>query len=348
MKQTFYSIEIAEIKKESPDAVSIVFKIPEELKQQFSYSAGQYLTIKTEIKGKEIRRAYSLCAAAFEGEWRIVVKRVKDGIFSNFANSELSAGMFLDLMPAQGNFILSKKAYKNIVFFAAGSGITPIFSMIKTMLNDKTEQEIILFYSNKISEQTIFKSKLDELSQKYSNRFKLFYIFTQENNQTELLNGRIDKQRCDALLSTYCTNKIDEAYICGPNEMLNDIKQSLKDYGLNSENIHFELFNAPEEIDSLANEDSIQKKINLIIDGDSFEFSMNSNDSNILKSGIDAGIDLPYACLNGVCCSCRAKILKGEAKMKKNFALDADEVDAGYVLCCQTYPLSDLQISFDE
>jgi ring-1,2-phenylacetyl-CoA epoxidase subunit PaaE len=130
--------------------------------------------------------------------------------------------------------------------------------------------------------------------------------------------------------------------------MLNDIKESLKDYGLNSENIHFELFNAPDEIDNLANEDSIQKKINLIIDGDSFEFSMNSNDSNILKSGIDAGIDLPYACLNGVCCSCRAKILKGEAKMKKNFALDADEVDAGYVLCCQTYPLSDLQISFDE
>jgi len=354
MSNTLHDLKISEIKKETKDCVSITFEIPENLKNEFSFISGQYLTLQRRIDGEDVRRAYSLCSAPFEGIHKVAIKQIKDGVFSTFANNLLSKEDTLQVMSPMGSFIIDTQSdiSKNYVFYAAGSGITPIISMIKSILFSKQESKITLFYGNKESSTIIFKDDLEKLQSTYSDRIKIVYIFSKEKREDALNEGRINKEKNKKLISTYLNNQtIDSVYLCGPESMIFDIKESMIENGVNKENIHFELFTTSSAKDTKNEntDNTFQSTITIELDGESVDFEMNSSESNILDMAHDEGIDVPFACKGGVCCTCKAKITIGEVSMDVNYALEEDEVEEGYILTCQSHPKTkEVSISFDE
>lgn len=353
MKPTFNTLKISEIRKETEETVSIQFEIPEELKSDYQFVSGQYLTLKTDVDGEEIRRSYSLCSAPYENEWRVAVKQVESGKFSTYANTELKAGMKLDVMTPTGNFQLKpdNSQSKNYLLIAAGSGVTPIISIAKTILREEPDSYVTFFFGNKGFHSIIFREAIEGLKNKYIDRLRIIHVLSRESLGTPILKGRIDAEKCTQLVKAFMPNeKIDEAFICGPEEMILGAKESLSNFGMNAENIHFELFgtgntgNKKREINP-----QLDANVSIILDGDTLEIELDSNGENILDAAQKAGADLPFACKGGVCCTCKAKILEGTASMDVNYALEPDEVEAGYVLTCQAHPTSDkLVVSFDD
>ncbi len=356
MTPKFHSIEISDVRRETEDTVSIAFNIPEELKNEYSYKSGQYLTLKADINGEEIRRSYSLCSAPHEHEWRVAIKEVENGQFSTYANNELAAGMMMDVMTPTGNFILepNESNNKSYVLFAAGSGITPVISIAKTALEKEPESQVTLIYGNRGISSIIFREEIEALKNKYMNRLRVVHVLSRESLGNKIQKGRIDLDKANAIYTQILSDgPIDDVYICGPEDMILAVKESMSNNGVDSKHIHFELFTSPllkeEKISLPTNSPKINSNVSIIIDGDTYHLNLSSTGQTVLDAAHEAGADLPYACKGGVCCTCKAKIIEGTVSMDVNYALEQDEVEAGYILSCQSHPTSDkLVISFDD
>ena len=354
MTPVFHSLKIADLRRETKDTVSVALEVPDELKKDYSFFSGQYLTFKLMVDGEEIRRSYSLCSSPFENEWRVAIKQVEDGRFSTFANNELKKGTVLEVMTPTGHFKVETNPAneKHYVLFAAGSGITPIISIIKSVLKNEPNSRITFFYGNKNFASIIFREEIEALKNEYIDRLSVVHILSRESLGNALQKGRIDAEKCEKLIKTFLQHEtIDGVYVCGPEQMIHAVKDSFINHGVESKKIHFELFGVPVSAKAEVTEpmENILAHVTVIMDGDALEIALNSNDENVLDAAQKAGADLPFACKGGVCCTCKAKILEGTARMEVNYALEEEEVEAGYILTCQAHPTSEkLVVSFDE
>lgn len=351
----FYPLTVKSIRRETADCVSVAFDVPVSLKETFQFIQGQYLTLKTTIGGEEVRRSYSICSSPLEAELRVAIKAVTKGVFSTYANEVLEAGEVLEVMPPMGRFYtpLSPSNRKHYVAFAAGSGITPVMSILKTVLQTEPESSFTLVYGNKNRHSIIFKEELEALKNKYMNRLSLYHILSREFIDSPLLSGRITGEKCVKMLESIIdAPHTDEFFLCGPEEMIFAVKESLEAAGVDKKKVHFELFTTsaqparPKTV--VAAEDGAKCKVSVKLDGRTFEMEMKFGEDTILDAALKQGADLPFACKGGVCCTCRAKIMEGEVEMGVNYALEPEEVEAGYVLTCQSFPISEkVTVDFD-
>ena len=353
----FHKIKIKDIYKETSDCSVITFDVPENLADEFKFRQGQHLTLKADIDGKDTRRSYSLCSSPADNQWQVAVKTIAGGAFSNFINSTLKSGDTLEIMEPSGMFgvEIQPKVPKNYLFFAAGSGITPVLSMIKTHLALEPDATCKLFYANRTAKSIIFKEALEQLRNQYFGRLEIYYFLTKERRDIELFNGRFD----DAKMKVLTKNFIDipdtnEVFLCGPEEMVNYVSNYLVEAGLPKELIHFELFvtGLTEEDKKRAERLSQQNvegvEVTIVDAGKEFQLTMTKDFDNILDAALAAGADLPFACKGGVCSTCKCEILEGSVEMKINYALSEKEVSQNLVLSCQAVPTSEkVKVDFD-
>lgn len=344
----FHKVNIQEIKQETADAVSVVFKIPENLKADFKFKAGQYITLQKEINNEEIRRAYSICSTPNSGEIRVAIKKVENGIFSTYATSSLKVGDEIEISVPEGRFLLNTEANKNYIGFAAGSGITPILSMVKTVLETESTSNFTLVYGNKSIADTIFFDELEQLKTTYLDRFKLHYIYSRENVKNGL-RGRIDGNVTNYFVKNmYKETTFDAAFLCGPEEMIKDVSKTLGNNKIAKENIHFELFTASVDKEKAAQVKEGQTEITVLLDDEETTFTMSQTD-DLLAASLRNDLDAPYSCQGGVCSSCLCKVTEGKAVMVKNSILTDSEIEEGFVLACQAFPTtSKIVIDFDD
>lgn len=345
----FHSIKVADIYKETKDCAVISFDIPDDLKSEFQFKQGQHLTLRTIIDGNEVRRSYSLCSSPIENKWKVAVKKINEGLFSTFVNEKLRKGDVLDVMPPNGTFFteVDPKKSKNYIAFAAGSGITPILSIIKTHLALEPESTFKLFYLNRTVKSIVFKEEIEQLKNRYFNRFEIFHFLTKEHRPSELFNGRFTKEKIQTLTEKIIdVPQVDACFICGPEEMIYLLRDELTNAGLQKDKIHFELFTSGiSEEDKKRISKIIEKKVEgtevTIIDGGKeFHFVMGDDFDNILDGALAAGADLPFACKGGVCSTCRCKVVEGTTEMKLNYSLEEEELAKNYILSCQAVPTS--------
>ena len=353
----FHPLRVARVMPETREAIVVTFDAPGEDAAAFRYAAGQHLTLRAQIDGEEVRRSYSICAAAQEQQLRIAIKRVDDGLFSSWAVEHLVPGQLVEVMEPAGHFNvpLEPGASRHHVAFAAGSGITPVLSLIKTTLAAEPGSRFTLFYGNRSSSSVIFKEELEDLKDRYLSRLNLVFILSREQQDVELFNGRIDAGKCDELLRRWIDPAdIDLAYICGPQTMMEQVAASLMAHGLAKTSIKMELFASALPLQPRAARLAKVKgsqgcKVTVIQDGRSREFAFQKNDKTLLDAALEQGIELPYACKGGVCSTCRCKLIKGEVDMDANYSLEDYELARGFILACQSFPVTDeLLIDFDQ
>lgn len=346
----FHSIKIADIYKETKDCSVLSFEIPQELKQEFQYKQGQHLTLRSIINGQDTRRSYSLCSSPIENTWKIAVKKINGGLFSTYVNDTLKKGDTIEVMAPNGEFnvAINTDKPKNYIVFAAGSGITPILSIIKTHLISEPNSTFKLFYLNRTVKSIIFKEEIEQLKNTYFDRFEIFHFLTKEHRSIELLNGRFTQEKLQILTKNIIDiPSTDECFICGPEQMIFLIRDELVAAGLDKNKIHYELFTSGiTEEDKARMAKIVEKKVEgtdvTIIDGGKeFHFVMDDDFDNILDGALAAGADLPFACKGGVCSTCKCKVVSGTVEMKINYALDENEVAKGLVLSCQAVPTSE-------
>lgn len=346
----FHSLTIKSIATVTDKSVAITFDIPEHLKDTFSFKAGQYITLKTTINGEEIRRDYSICASKSSGNLTVAVKEVEDGTFSIYANNQLKAGDTLEVAEPNGRFIFEPNAAKTrtVAAFAAGSGITPILSIAKTLLEDEPFSNFILVYGNKILADAMFVEDLLQLKKHYENRFHAHFIYSQ-SQETDALFGRIEKSTVNLIVKNkYKDVSIESFYLCGPVEMIHTVKDVLIENGVKEKAISFELFTAPVDPNAKVKLPTGHTKITVFVDDEEFEFNM-SQDQSILEAALKQDIDAPYSCQGGICSSCVARLTEGEAKMRQNNILTDSEVADGLILTCQAHPTTDkVVIDYDD
>lgn len=347
---TFYKLQIKEIKRETPSAVSIVFNIPIELQNNYTFIAGQYLNLKLTLDGEELRRAYSICSSPKSGELRISVKEVPNGKFSKFANQNLKVGDLLEVAAPEGKFTFEPKSekQKNYLGFAAGSGITPLLSILQDVLENEPLSSFVLVYGNKSVAETIFNSQLHHLQQHYVGRLFVHFVYSQEKIEGELF-GRIEKSTVNFVLNTKHSEKeFDTFYLCGPEEMINVVSSVLKEKNVAEKNIKFELFSSSTTENTAAASHEGHTKVTVMVDDDVATFEM-SQKQTILEAALKQGVDAPYSCQGGICSSCLARITEGTAVMRKNSILTDSEIAEGLVLTCQAHPTSaTIYVDFDD
>lgn len=350
----FVSLEIKEVVKETADAVSVEFKVPSESANDFKFIQGQYLTLKLNVNGEEIRRSYSICSGVGE-ELRVAVKRVAGGKGSNYIFDNYKAGQKAEVMIPMGNFYSEMNAAnkKNYVLFAGGSGITPMLSIIKTVLASEPLSTIVLMYGNRDEAATIFKKEIDDLALVNQNRLKVFHVFDKPANKTEeIYTGLMTKEKDLLLIDKHVDLKLDNVFfICGPTPMMENAKTALETLKIEKEKIHIEYFAAPVEavpVVASVGDGSVDSVATVILDGDEFTVNIKAN-QNVLEALLNKNIDAPYACQGGSCCTCRAKLIEGKVQMIVNYALLDSEVEAGYILTCQSIPLTDkIVVNYDK
>jgi ring-1,2-phenylacetyl-CoA epoxidase subunit PaaE len=346
----FKKLIIKEIKRETKDAVSIVFNIPTELQPNYEFVAGQYLNIRLTLDGEEIRRAYSICSSPESGELRIAVKAVKNGKFSQFANTKLKAGDILEVGKPEGKFTFEPQAdrQKNYAAFVAGSGITPAISILKSVLKSEPRSSFVLVYGNKSPEETIFHQELHDLQSQYTGRLFVHYVFSQAKVDGELF-GRIDKSTVNFVLNTkHKELAFDKFYLCGPEEMINTVSAVLKEHNVAEKNIKFELFSSSSSENKIEKSLEGHTKITIMVDDEETTFEM-SQKQTILEAALKQGVDAPYSCQGGICSSCLARVKSGTAEMKKNSILSDKEIADGLVLTCQAHPTSaEIMVDYDD
>jgi ring-1,2-phenylacetyl-CoA epoxidase subunit PaaE len=357
MSAHFHKLKIKEVRRETPECVSIAFDVPEELKEHFLYKQGQYLTIRTNINGEEIRRSYSVCSSPFDNELRIAVKKIDEGIFSGYANEQLKKGDEIEAMPPMGKFFtqLNEAHKKSYVAFAAGSGITPVLSIIKTTLYTEPNSQFTLVYGNRNRHSIIFKEDIEAIKNKFINRFRVIHILSREKMDAPINFGRIDGEKCKALFENIIDAAgTDEFFICGPEEMIFSVKRFLEERSVDRKKIHFELFTTPEikkqttNINKTNSSSDFKSKVTIKLDGTSFDFDLAFEGDSILNAALKLGADLPFACKGGVCCTCRAKLINGEVDMDANFSLEPEEIEQGFILTCQSHPRTEkVVVNFD-
>lgn len=355
----FYQLKVKEVRPETADCVSVAFEIPQELQESYRFAPGQYLTFRSNMNGGEIRRSYSICAGPSDNELRVAIKKVDGGKFSTYANDTLKAGDILDVMTPMGKFSPKKtdSATKHYLAFAAGSGITPIMSIMKSVLETEPGSRFTLVYGNRNRNTIIFREQIEALKNLYMERLSVYHIMSRELMDVPLFNGRIDAQKCTDFSKTLIDiQSVDEAFICGPEDMILSVRQQLVDLGLDSTNIHIELFTSPDQpkethekwVAEHNSDASSMSKVSITLDGITFDMELAYNGDSILDAALKHGADLPYACKGGVCCTCRAKVTEGAVDMEVNYALEKDEVEKGFVLTCQAHPKTDrVVIDFD-
>ena len=343
----FHPLMVKEVKKETEQCVSVSFEMPESLRETYAFTQGQHITLKTVIDGHEVRRNYSLCSSPLDNEWRIAIKNVPEGLFSTWANKQLKSGMMLEVMPPTGRFYtaLDANAHKNYLAIAAGSGITPIMSIIHTTLRAEPNSTFTLIYGNRNRSSIIFKEQLEALKDKFLHRFRLVHILSRERTGSDINHGRIDAAKCQTLAQSLLhLPGVDACFLCGPEPMIMDAKATLEAAGLPKERIHFELFSsaashrpkAITDVAAIANQPTAE--VTLTIDGLESSFKLAYLGNSILDAALHHGSQLPYACKGGVCCTCKAKLVEGKVEMDVVYGLEPDEIEAGYVLTCQSHP----------
>lgn len=346
---SFYKLAIKEIIRETADAVSILFNVPEELQSNYSFVAGQYVNLKVTLDGQEIRRAYSICAAPQSGELRIAVKSVKNGFFSKFANEKLSVGNVIEVGTPEGKFMFEPKAdrQKNYAAFVAGSGITPVFSIIKSVLEEEPNSTFVLVYGNKSEKETIFHNQLHNLQLQYVGRLFVQYVYSQSTADNALL-GRIDHTTVNYVLkSKHAEMEFSKYFLCGPEEMIQIVTAALKENNVSDSDIKFELFSTSSSGSKADVGASGHTSISILVDDEETTFEM-SQQQTVLEAALKQGLDVPYSCQGGICSSCICKITEGAAEMKKNQILSDAEVAEGLTLACQAYPTTaTIKIDFD-
>lgn len=352
----FHPLKIKSVKKETADCVSVSFDVPSDLENVFSFSEGQNITIRQVLDGNEVRRSYSLCTAPHEKELKVAIKAVDGGVFSSFAQS-LKKGDTLEILPPVGKFNakLTKPAGKYLAI-AAGSGITPVISIIKHSLQTDTESTFTLLYGNRSRNAIIFFEELEAIKNKYMDRFNFINVLSREKTDAAINYGRIDRAKLEALSAVIDYHHMDSIYLCGPEEMIFGASDFLRERGIDKSKIHFELFTTPgqtklatsKKVETDKEDVGPKSNITVKLDGRSFDFDLGLHSMSILDAALQQGADLPYACKGGVCCTCRAKLVSGEVSMDVNYALEQEEVEAGFILTCQSHPRSEkVVVDFD-
>lgn len=354
----FYPLTVSEVRHETRDSVVLTLEVPEDHKDKFRFIQGQYLTFRTRIDGEEIRRSYSICAAVQDAQLRVGIKKVLDGRFSSWANDHIAAGDVLEAMPPMGSFFvpLDPANRKYYVAFAGGSGITPVLGIIKTTLLAEPESCFTLFYGNRASGTIMFREELEDIKNNNLSRFQLVHVLDREKQDVELFNGILDREKCELLLKHWVNaTDIDTAFICGPEAMMLQVAAALQAAGLEKQQIKFELFTSQGQRGGRKGPAQPAAKTEnvchatIVIDGRARLLDMHKGDKTILDAALEEGLELPYACKGGVCSTCRALLSEGEVEMDANFALEDYEVQRGYILTCQSYPITDkIVVDFDQ
>jgi ring-1,2-phenylacetyl-CoA epoxidase subunit PaaE len=347
MSQSFHPLTIADVRRETPEAISIRFAVPDEMREDFAFTSGQYLTLRTELDGTEVRRSYSICSGMDEGELRVAIKRLDGGLFSSFANAKLKPGDTIDVMPPDGRFGLDPQeaAERTYAGFAAGSGITPVFSIIKTVLTREPRSHFVLFYGNRSSATIMFKDELDDLKDRFVDRLSVHHILSREMQDVDVLHGRLTGDKVPALIRTAGgITAVDEVFLCGPLAMTEEVSATLASLGLPLERIHREIFTSetpPRPVRSAAPPEAREEiSLSVKLDGVLHQIAMRK-DETVLEAGERHELDLPYSCRGGMCCTCRARLVEGAGAMDQNFSLERWEEEAGFVLTCQFRPSTD-------
>jgi ring-1,2-phenylacetyl-CoA epoxidase subunit PaaE len=353
----FHPLTIAEVRNATRDTIAVTFAVPSDLRESFRFQQGQHLTLRASIAGEDVRRSYSICSAVQDGALRVAIKRTQGGLFSGWANDTLRAGQTIEVMPPMGHFNVPLDAAnrKHYLAFAAGSGITPILSIIKTTLAAEPHSRFTLVYGNRASSSVIFRDELSDLKDTYLERLKITYVMSREQQDIELFNGRITHDKAAQFLQHWIDiADIDTAFICGPEDMMLGVSAALQEAGMDKADIKIELFAASipkhqHQARAAAGAGHQQTEVTVIMDGNASSFTMEQDRESLLDAGLRAGLDMRYSCKGGVCSTCRCKVVEGKVDMDVNYALEDYEIARGYVLSCQSFPTtSKVVIDFDQ
>lgn len=357
MSNHFHHVKVKSVEKTTPTCSIVTLDISNGLSEAFAFKQGQYLTLKATINGEEVQRSYSLCSCPQEKEWRVGIKKVPGGKFSTYANEVLQAGDSLEVMEPNGRFFVEvdPNAANNYIAFAAGSGITPIYSIIRTHLEEEPNSTFKLFYINQTVASIILREEVEALKNRFMERFEVYHFLTQESRSVPLFDGRLDEGKLETIFTRMIdVDSVDHVFSCGPEEMIFMVKDFLTSKGLDEGKIHFELFNTTGAKYAVQHDYSTElaglvSKVTILEGGKTFNFNIEQGSNNILDAALQAGADVPFACKGGVCCTCRAKLVEGEIDMKVNYALEKEEVDKGFILTCQSIPKSErVVVDFDQ
>ena len=347
-------LTVASKSRETRDSVRLAIDVPEELRDSFDFLPGQHLPIRINSDGKPLRRTYSICTAPNEWPMEIGIRVQPGGRFSEFAANEIDVGDQLEVMPPFGQFHASPNAAqaKNYLAFAAGSGITPILSIVRAVLDVEPDSTFALFYGNRRQSTTMFIDDLYALKNRYPDRLQLHFVFSQEDQEFAIAAGRLDADKVRELWAAFCSGvDIDDAFVCGPDTMIDDVSNALHELGMAEDRVHAERFGAPRKT-ALAPEAAVvagTATITVIMDGHKKAFDMREGEPNIVDAAAEHGIELPYSCKGGVCATCRCHLREGEVSMATNYGLEPWEVDAGFILACQSKPLTtSLTLDYDK
>lgn len=353
----FHTLKVKDIRRETADAVSIAFDIPLAIQHEYQFKQGQYITVKLTVNGEELRRSYSICTSPYsEKELRVAVKEVQDGRASTLMNRTWKVGDAVEVMTPMGNFssVLSGNNKKHYVLFAGGSGITPMMSILKSVLYIEKQSNVTLVYANRDEDSVIFKSEIEKIVSENADRVKVLNVYDNPKTQvSDLQKGLLSVDRVKAIAENYGGVNADEYFICGPGPMMENIKQALEGLKIAKEKVHIEYFSAV--ADAVAKAEGVvvtgadvNSEVTVIQYGIETTMKLNTAGLTILDAAIDAGVDAPFSCKGAVCCTCRAKVIEGKAKMDANFALTDAEVEDGFILTCQAHPLTEkLIVDFD-
>ena len=352
----FYPLQIAQVRQETRDTIVATFAVPTTLRDRFAFTQGQHLTLRAMVNDEDLRRSYSICSAVQDGDLRVAIKRTAGGRFSTWANDTLKPGVTVEVMPPMGHFNLplAPENRKRYLAFAAGSGITPILSIVKTTLAAEPESSFTLVYGNRSSAAVIFREELSELKDLYRERLNIVYVMSREQQDIDLFNGRITREKCDQLFERWIdVADHDAAFVCGPEAMMHAVSDALQAHGMPKPAIKVELFAASiPKHQHVAHERPLVGKqeceVTLVIDGSHRSYTMEKDTESVLDAGLKQGIDIRYSCKGGVCSTCRCRVVEGKVEMDANYALEDYEIARGFVLSCQAFPLTDrLVLDFD-
>lgn len=353
----FHSLSVHSTRIEARDTLILRFAVPENLRDTFRFTQGQYLTLRAQIENEEVRRSYSICSAVQDGTLEVAIKKSPNGLFSNWAAQHLQAGVVIDVMPPMGKFFtpLAAENKKHYLAFCAGSGITPIYSIIKTTLLTEPQSRFTLVYGNRASSTMIFRTALSDLKDQYMDRFNFINVMTREQQDAELFNGRINAEKCQLLCQLWINlNDIDLTFICGPEQMTEELASTLVKLGVEKSQIKIELFSTQASTktrrsESVRAHSDTHCDVTVILDGRQFIFSMEKDKQSVLEAGLSQGLDLRFSCKGGVCSTCRCKVTEGKVDMDMNYALEDYEIARGFVLSCQSFPATNtLTLDFDQ
>jgi ring-1,2-phenylacetyl-CoA epoxidase subunit PaaE len=357
----FHPLRVRAIEPDTEEAVIVSFDVPPDLRDVFAFNQGQYLTLRTEVDGADLRRSYSICAGIDDGELRVAVRKVAGGVFSNWINQRLQLGDAVQVMPPQGRFFvpLDPTAHRHYLGVAGGSGITPILSIMKTVLGREPFARFTLIYANRAAKSTMFKEEIEDLKNRYMARLSLHHVFSGEDTELPLNSGVMNRDKLgEFMVRLIDAKRIDHAFVCGPYQMNDEAEAALLAAGVGEERIHIERFGvapqaAGQPVGAVEHEakpgDAERARIVIIRDGLKREFEFSKDDPSILDAASTAGLEVPFSCTSGVCGTCRAKLIEGQVRMTRNFALDKAEVANGFVLTCQSHPLTErVVLSFDD